>query len=253
MAAQGFAISISHLKEEDDSLGEKANQLIKLQKAEFLIPQTFIVTPKAYFEFIKHNDLDKKIGHLLGVVDLEKAKSVKDVASYIEKYVTKSAIPDHVLKEILDEYKKLGGILSHSKANVFLSHIKNGLETHKITGDASLIDKIKNHWFSIYSPVIPKTNPTLIIQNSVEGKNGKIRTSTKQINTSFDLSKLEVGDLENIITKFKKSFYFPHEIDWVINNKDIYIIKIKPETENKTNSFLPETHFTITRNSNHHF
>ena len=249
MAARNFAVSISRVKEEDESYGEKANQLIKLQNAGFLIPQTFLITPNAYFEFIKANDLDKKISHLLGVVDFEKVKSVQDIASHIEKYLTKSEIPNHILKEILYEYKNLGGLLGHAKANVFLSHVKNGLEVHKVTGDASLVDKIKNHWFSIYSPKSPKTNPTLVIQKIERGKNGKIKTSTKQVQTFFNLNEEDIEALETLVSKFKKEFYFPHEIDFVINGNKVFVLKTTPETSLETRASFPEYHFSITRNS----
>lgn len=249
MAARNFAVSISKAKEEDESYGEKANQLIKLRSLGFLTPQTFLVTPKAYFEFIKSNDLDKKISHLLGVVDFEKAKSVQDIASHIEKYLTKSEIPNHILKDILYEYKNLGGLLNHAKANVFLSHVKNGLKVHKVTGDASLINEIKNHWFSIYSPKSPKTNPTIVIQKIEKGKNGKIKTSTKQVQTPFNLNKEDVEALEALVSKFKKEFYFPHEIDFVINGDKVFVLKITPETSLETHAPFPEYHFSIIRNS----
>lgn len=249
MAAQGFALSISGIKETDEDFGEKANQLIKLQNSEFLIPETFLITSKAYHEFIKSNNLDKKISHLLGTVDLGKPKSIKDIASNIEKYITKSDIPNHVMKEILSEYKKLGGVLSHAKANIILSHVKNGLETHEISGDASLIDKIKSHWLSIYSPGSPKTNPTLVIQKIVKGKNGRIRTSTKQIKTPFNLTKKDIELLENLVSKIKKNLYFPHEIDWVIDGNSVYVLKLVPETPSSPSTFFPETHFSITHNS----
>lgn len=249
MAAQKYVFSIKDL-EEDEELGEKVNQLIKLRKAEFLIPDSFVIKAKAYFDFLKENKLEKKIKHLLGTVDLKRAKSVKDTAFHINKHLLGSNIPNEILKEILNAYKKLGGILEHAHVNVFFSHILKEYPSHNLKGDASLIDKIKENWTSAYSPSSPKLNPTLIIQKALNGKKGKIKTSTKQIRASSDLSEKNIDSLEDMVKKFKKEFYMPYEIDWVIDKDKVYILKIRPETSiGEKKMVFPETHYQIFKNS----
>lgn len=250
MAAQNHAISISEVQS-DENLGEKVNLFIKLQNSGFLIPNSFVIKSQAYFDFLKENDLEKKVKHLLGTVDLNKAKSILETASYINRHIAQSDIPNHILKEILKEYKKLSGILNHAHVQVSFSHVSN-LPSHEIKGDAALLTKIKENWISIYQPKSPKVNPTLVVQKMLKGKIGKIRTSTKQIKTLNPLSKIETESLENLVVKFKKEFYMPHEIDWTIDNGKTYIIKIKPETHiDSHKTFFSETNYTIVRNSHH--
>ncbi|HKC14851.1 MAG TPA: PEP/pyruvate-binding domain-containing protein [Patescibacteria group bacterium] len=251
MAAQNYVTSLGKL-ENDESHGEKVNQLIKLKAAGFLIPDSFIVKAEAYLDFLKANNIEKKIKHLLGTVDLEKAKSVKDTAFYIKRHLEESSIPNQILNEILREYKNLGGVLHHAHINVSFSHVSKGIPSHSLKGDASLINIIKEKWLSIYSPTTPTVNPTLIVQKIVKGKTGTIRTSTKSINTKFLLSKKETEYLENLVSKFKKEFYMPHEIDWAIDGNKTYVLKIKPETHiDSHKTFFPETHFSIIKNSHH--
>ncbi len=249
MAAQKYVFSIKDL-EEDEELGEKVNQLIKLRKAQFLIPDSFVIKSLAYFDFLKGNRLEKKIKHLLGTVDFKKAKSIKETAIHINKHLAGSDIPNEILKEILNAYKKLGGILEHAHVNIFFSHILKENSSHIVRGDAALLDRIKTNWAMIYSPSTPKVNPTSIIQKVLNGKKGKIKTSTKQIKTSSDLSKKETENLEDMVKKFKKEFYMPYEIDWAIDKDKVYVLKIRPETNFGGKSLIfPETHYQIYKNS----
>lgn len=249
MAARKYIFSIEEL-EEDEELGEKVNQLIKLKKAEFLIPESLVIKAQAYFDFLKGNNIEKKIKHLLGTVDLTKAKSVKDTALHINKHLTGSDIPGEIIREIKNAYKKMGNVLEHAHVNVFFSHSLKDYPSHDLKGDASLLDKIKENWTRAYSPSSPKLNPTLIIQKVLNGKKGKIKTSTKQIRTSLNLSKKDIDNLENLVKKFKKEFYMPYEIDWVIDKDKVYILKIRPETSLGDNkSIFPETHYQIFKNS----
>lgn len=251
MAAQKYVLSITELDENEDH-GEKAKQLLRLRTLGFSIPESFIVTAKAYFDFIKENRLETKIKHLLNTVDLEKAKSVKDTSSHIQKHIMESVIPKEIIESILKEYKKLGGILNHSHVRVYFSDVQR-FPSGNIKGDAALIHNIKENWLSIFSPQSPKVNPSLIIQKVINGKSGKIRTSTKQIKTTSLLSQIEIQKLEDLVNKFKKEFYMPYEIEWVIKDK-IYILKINPETYNETaQSIFPETHYKIYNNSHHLF
>lgn len=247
MAAQ-YVASVFDLKDEQD-LGEKVNQLLKLNFAGFSIPPTFVIKPQAYTEFLDFNKLGKKISHLLGTVDFEKAKSVQDTALYIKKHMSESEIPEKVLKEIISEFRKINGILHHREFDIFLSNHLMHFPTHSVRGDSSLVEAVKSMWINLY-PILPASNPTLIVQRKVIGKTGKIKTSTKLIKSSDDLSLKDKINLETLVDKFKKEFYFPHEIDWVINLSGIHILKIKPETNvDATNTNFAETDYVITRNS----
>lgn len=248
MAARDFVIPFSDLLEEDYTLGEKVNQIIKLKNAGFEVPPGFVIKPEAFIEYIKKNKLDRKIKHLLNSVNLDLPKSVKDTASYISKNFEESIIPEEVLKEIVSEYKKIGGILHHSEVSVHLSR-PGVLKIEFVKGDTSVLHSVKSFWGRIFGH--QDTNHAIVVQKNITGKIGKIRSSSKLIRTSFDLSRKDRYNLENLVEKFKKSFYLPHEIDFVIKGDKTYILKITPESHVEDTSTFPETHYKIIKNSHH--
>lgn len=249
MAAQNFVSALSDLKDEDNDLGEKLNQLVKLANAGFDIPPGFIIKSEAFIEFLRKNNLDKKIKHLLNTVDLELPKSVKDTAAYISKHMEESEVPSHILKEILDEYKKISGIFQHAKVSVHLSQPNGVLKIQFVKGDSSLLHTIKSYWTSLFTS--SSANSNIIIQKELNGKTGKIRSSSKLIRTSHNLTKKEILSLEDLVEKFKKEFYIPHEIDFVIKGDKTYVLKITPESHVENSSYFPETNYKIFKNSHH--
>lgn len=248
MAARDFVISFSDLLEKDENLGEKVNQIIKLKNAGFEVPPGFVIRPEAFIEYIRKNKLDRKIKHLLNSVDLELPKSVKDTASYISKHFEKSTIPEEILKEIVSEYKKIGGILHHSEVSVHLSR-PGVLKIELVKGDTSVLHSVKSFWTKIFGQ--ENTDHSIVVQKNIVGKIGKIRSSSKLIRTSHDLSRNERESLESLVEKFKKHFYLPHEIDFVIKGDKTYILKITPESHIEDYPVFPETHYKIIKNSHH--
>lgn len=246
MAARNFVSSVPEL-EEDESLGERVNQLVKLSE-NFLVPQAFIVKPQAYLEFLTFNKLNKKIKHLLGTIDSTSSKSLRDTSKYIKRLLRDSVIPTYILNEIISEYKKMGGVFNHAKVSVYSSTSGSTKVVKQVKGDSSLIHTIKEIWTCLYSS---NHNPTIVVEKSINGKRGKIRTTTKLIKTFDELSSKDRENLEKLVDKFKKEFYFPHEIDWLINDNKIYVLKIRPETNNDSEISFPEINYSIIRNSVH--
>lgn len=248
MAARSFVSSILDLAEEDGDLGEKVNQLIKLRNAGFDIPPGFVIKSVAFAEFLKKNNLNKKIKHLLNTVDLELPKSVRDTANHITKHIEESEIPEYITKEIVKEYKKISGILHHGKVSIHLSHPDEVLTIQFVAGDSSVLHTVKSFWSKLFTK---QSNPTIVVQKTITGKTGKIRSSTKLIRTPHNLTNKERLSLESLVEKFKKEFYLPHEIDFVIKGNKTYILKITPESHVEESSYFPETHYKILKNSHH--
>ena len=80
MPALKDVVWFSEVDKEDISLaGGKGANLGEMTKAGFPVPNGFIVTAKAYKDFIKQNDLQVKINHLLGTVDFNNQDSLSQV------------------------------------------------------------------------------------------------------------------------------------------------------------------------------
>jgi len=222
-------VFLHELKEESELLGKKVNDLINLVSHGFEIAESFVITHRAYLDFLKENNLDDKIKHLLS------AGLDKDILNHLKDTRT----PTNLTKEILKAYENLGTVLEDVEVKV------NG---EKIKGDAALVEKIRQLWISLY----PSKNANIIVQKVHFGKHGKVRTSSKFINSIHPFSDNETTLLENMLSKFKNLFYLPHEIDFTLEKGKVVINKIKPETHVASNDIpTHDTGYKIIVNSHY--
>lgn len=226
MAAR--VLTLSEILEENESFGKKINDLINLATHGFEIADSFVITHQAYLDFLKENNLDNKIKHLLSAgLDEEAIKHLRN-----------SRLPAVLIKEVLKAYKNLGTVLEDAEVKI------NG---EKIKGDATLIEKVRKLWITLY----PSENATIIIQKVHFGKHGKVRTSSKFINSIHPFSINETTLLENMLSKFKNLFFLPHEIDFTLEKGKVIINRIRPETHVGAESAPHETGYKIIVNSHY--
>ena len=227
MAAR--VVFLHELEEESEHLGKKVNDLIHLISHGFEVAQSFVITHQAYLDFLKENNLDNKVKHLLST-GLDKQ---------ITKHLDDSKLPGSLVNELLKAYKNLGTVLDDIEVKI------NG---EKIRGDATLVEKIKQVFVSSY----PTDKLNIVVQKVHFGKHGKVRTSSKFINSIHPFSDSETTLLEDMLSNFMKVFYLPHEIDFTLEKGKVIINMIKPETHIAMQDWdLPETHYKITGNSHY--
>ena len=87
-------------KEDIPLVGGKGANLGEMTKAGFPVPPGFIVTAHAFFEFIKDNNLEKKIKNLLNTLNYNDPHSLKQVSMLIKKEIIRSDFSDELKKEI---------------------------------------------------------------------------------------------------------------------------------------------------------
>ncbi|HBB76113.1 MAG: phosphoenolpyruvate synthase [Candidatus Levybacteria bacterium RIFOXYA1_FULL_41_10] len=161
MPALKDVVWFSEVDKEDISLaGGKGANLGEMTKAGFPVPNGFIVTAKAYKDFIKQNDLQVKINHLLGTVDFNNQDSLSQVSSHIKKQIMQGELSRDLVLDIYNHYKKLGGFLREALVAVRSSATAEDLpnasfagqqETFlNIKGEANLIHNIKEAWASLF-------------------------------------------------------------------------------------------------------
>lgn len=151
----------SEVRKEDVALvGGKGANLGEMTSAGFPVPPGFIITSSAYYDFIRENDLNIKIKHLLSTTNFEDSKSLEQVSLHIKKLITNGKLSDQLIKEIVSSYNKLNGPFSHALVAVRSSATAEDLanasfagqqETFlNVKGDAVLLEKIKHGWASLY-------------------------------------------------------------------------------------------------------
>ena len=78
----------SEVDKEDIALvGGKGANLGEMAKSGFPVPDGFIVTAYAYFNFIKSNGIDKKVSNLISTINFNDSNSLKQVSVHIKKEI----------------------------------------------------------------------------------------------------------------------------------------------------------------------
>ncbi|MEK7450340.1 MAG: PEP/pyruvate-binding domain-containing protein [Patescibacteria group bacterium] len=222
---------IDNAKAEDAYLvGTKAAFLADLVGSGFPFPPAFIVTSDAYKEFLKYNNLETKIKHLLNVINYNDQKSVKEIIQHIQNYILAGQMPRTFAHKIFKAYGQLGGLLKDSFVDLETSHLDKhfmGKKLKNIKGESALLEKIKLIWSSIFSPEeYPSIIVSKVLENSVSGI-----MSTDGFNISkHTISNSQITELVLLGKKLKKYLYFPQEINWAIYENKVYFTKIKPIT-----------------------
>lgn len=148
-------------KEDFGLVGGKGANLGEMTKAGFPVPNGFIVTSYAYYDFVRQNNLATKIKHLLGNVDFYKPDSLEHVSLDIKKEITKSKISEQLAYEVNRAYRRLSGTLfdafvavrssSTTEDQTYASFAGQQDTFLNVKGDASVIFKIKEVWASLFS------------------------------------------------------------------------------------------------------
>lgn len=148
-------------KDDVSLVGGKGANLGEMTRAGFPVPNGFIITSSAYYDFIRENNLLVKIKHLLSTTNFNDSKSLEQVSGHIKKMIKEGKLSDLLIKEIVSSYNKLGGSLNNALVAVRSSATAEDLPTASfagqqetylnVKGDAVLIDKIKDAWASLYN------------------------------------------------------------------------------------------------------
>lgn len=90
-------------------VGGKGANLGEMVKADIPVPDGFIVTATAYFDFIEKTSLKQKILHELSGLDVENSKALMQASKNIKAAILAADMPEKLQVEIKDYYHKLSG------------------------------------------------------------------------------------------------------------------------------------------------
>lgn len=147
-------------KDDISLVGGKGANLGEMTRAGFPVPPGFIVTSHAFYEFVKDNNLEKKIKNLINTVNFENQQSLKQVSDIIKKEIIGGIMSEELKKEIYLSYESLGGVLNEPLVAVRSSATAEDLpnasfagqqETYlNVRGESNLILKVKECWASLF-------------------------------------------------------------------------------------------------------
>src|ERR1035437_440799 len=317
-----FVAWFSEIDKNDVPLvGGKGANRGEMTNAGFPVPNGFVVTSHAYYEFIKENKLDIKIKHLLSTAKFDNSTALDKLSKQIKKMVTGGKIPEDVIKQVVAAYNKLGGSLEYPLVAVRSSATAEDLanasfagqqETYlNVKGDAVLLEKIKQGWASLFDAraifyrhqqhydhilvgialviqkmvestesgimftIDPVTNDKskiviesiyglgeLIVQGEENpdhyevsktdfsimskkfslqnkkmikaGVDNKIVKLSKSEGSKQKISDAQIITLAKLGEKLEKHYYFPQDIEWAIEGKDVRIVQTRSVTTTHT-------------------
>jgi len=138
------------------SLGEMYQ---KLSSRGINLSNGFAITAYAFRQFLKFNNLEKKINDLLGLVDSENIKNLEAVGRKIRGIVLEAKIPPGLALEIKQAHRKLirgggAGAAVRSSAtaeDLPLASFAGQLESFLNVRDENLLESVKKCFASLYT------------------------------------------------------------------------------------------------------
>ncbi len=147
-------------KDDVSLVGGKGANLGEMAGAGFPVPRGFIVTSKAYFDFLEENKLKSQIHRELKKIKFEDPQSINEVSEKVKKLILEGQISPKLSKEIIFNYLKLGSIIKQALVAVRSSATAEDLPTASfagqqktflnVRGEANLLKKIQACWASLF-------------------------------------------------------------------------------------------------------
>lgn len=156
-----YIVWFNEVDKDDISLvGGKGANLGEMVNLGLPVPNGFIVSSKAYNDFIDENNLRPKIKEFLSKVDKDAPQSYLEASEKIKSQMIKSSIPKGISTEILKAYVKLSGIFKQALVAVRSSATAEDLPTASfagqqttflnIKGETQVVEKVKDCWASLF-------------------------------------------------------------------------------------------------------
>jgi len=149
-------------KEDVALVGGKGANLGEMASFDIPVPEGFVVTSKAYFDFLRENKLELKIKDVLEKINPQDPQSFNESSGKIKKLILGGKISPQLAKEIIDNYLKLGGLLKNALVAIRSSATAEDLPTASfagqqasflnVKGEANVLEKVKECWASLFEP-----------------------------------------------------------------------------------------------------
>ncbi|MFH1560990.1 MAG: phosphoenolpyruvate synthase [Patescibacteria group bacterium] len=129
-----------------------------------LVPNGFVVTASAYFEFLRANNLAEKISKILSSRNAQRPEELLDASKEIKRLIIRADVPPALAKNIISSYHRLGKFFGLKQALVAVrssataedlpgASFAGQQETFlNIRGEANLVNNVRRAWASLFTP-----------------------------------------------------------------------------------------------------
>lgn len=137
-------------------VGGKGANLGEMASIGIPVPPGFIVSSKAYFDFIHNEKLDTKIKEITKSLNVDDPESLDRTSQQIQKLILAAPFPKGLAQEIKTFYKKLGGVFVAVRSSATAEDLPQASFAGQqstflnIKGEGNLIDAIQKCWASLF-------------------------------------------------------------------------------------------------------
>ena len=148
-------------KEDIAQVGGKGANLGEMYNLGIPVPNGFIVTSFAYFEFIRRTSLANKIRTELRGLDTNNSKKLMRAAQNVQQAIIAAKMPTGTARRVLESYRQLSGkhdieVAVRSSATAedlpeasFAGQQKTFLD---VKGEQNVLEKVQECWASLFEP-----------------------------------------------------------------------------------------------------
>ncbi len=164
MNKKWWVVPLKHISHNDLPLaGGKGANLGEMLRNNFPVPNGFVVTSQAYFDYLEANKLNQKITKIIKEVNPADLTQLDQAAKQIQQLILKTPLSQDLIQLILKEYHQLNySLLSDPKVAVRSSATAEDLPDASfagqqatylnVQGEKELIDAVQKCWASLFTP-----------------------------------------------------------------------------------------------------
>ncbi len=164
MNKKWWVVPLKHISHNDLPLaGGKGANLGEMLRNNFPVPNGFVVTSQAYFDYLEANNLNQKITKIIKEVNVADLTQLDQAAKQIQELILKTSLSQDLIQLILKEYHQLThSLLSDPKVAVRSSATAEDLPDASfagqqatylnVQGEKELINAVQKCWASLFTP-----------------------------------------------------------------------------------------------------
>ena len=138
------------------TVGGKGANLGEMTNAGIPVPQGFIVTADAYFQFIEEAGIRDEIADTLKSLDVHDSKQLQTLAASVQDIILGAEIPAEIVEEIERAYVKMGRGLVAVRSSATAEDLPEASFAGQqatflnITGDKNVVNAVQECWASLF-------------------------------------------------------------------------------------------------------
>jgi len=149
--------------EDVNIVGGKGGNLGEMYNLGIPIPNGFVVTSNAYFQFIEENKLKPQIKDILKITDVDQPDQLHQASKKIRALIRKTPINQQLSIEIMKAYKKLSGFgglknipvavrtSATAEDSLDASFAGQGDTFLNVIGEVNVVNRVRECWSSLFT------------------------------------------------------------------------------------------------------